>query len=179
MSRVPLGRTIKQPTNDLIQVMEKHAIPKSTGETANLAPKNLSRRVFLTFVWKSLLGMSGLLGLGGLASYFSYQTDPPPKTIFDLGPAKNFPQGGQTIINEADAVVFHSSEGFKALSLVCPHLGCIVESSNSGFACPCHGSQYSRDGSLVHGPADRGLRLLQVEVNENEHLILDTSKSTF
>jgi cytochrome b6-f complex iron-sulfur subunit len=156
--------------------MEKHALQPSPVTTTNAASRNLSRRDFLSIVWKSLLGLSGLLGLGGLARFFSYQTDPPPVTSFDLGLADNFPPGSHEVINDADAVVFHLTEGFKALSLVCPHLGCIVETSASGYTCPCHGSQFDPDGALVHGPADRGLRMLQVKVNEEGHLILDTSQ---
>ena len=37
----------------------------------------------------------------------------------------------------------------------CSHLGCSVQLNASAkrFDCPCHGSQFSLDGNVVHGPA--------------------------
>ena len=47
-------------------------------------------------------------------------------------------------------------------SSVCPHLGCRYEWNLLGapknrFACPCHGSQFTREGVKLAGPAPRGL----------------------
>ena len=135
----------------------------------------LSRRDFLSLTWKSLLGLSGLLGLGGLWRFLSYQTDPAPPTVFDIGPAEDLPTGTRATIVEAEAVVSHNEAGFQALSLVCPHLGCRVDPVDTGFACPCHGSRFGLDGSLERGPADKPMRSLSIQVNEEGNLILDTS----
>lgn len=46
-------------------------------------------------------------------------------------------------------------------SSICPHLGCRFEWSPAGFpnrfACPCHGSQFTREGVKISGPTPRGL----------------------
>lgn len=44
-------------------------------------------------------------------------------------------------------------------SAVCTHMGCIVgwDDSEHLWQCPCHGSQYNKDGKVVHGPAKRDL----------------------
>jgi menaquinol-cytochrome c reductase iron-sulfur subunit len=49
--------------------------------------------------------------------------------------------------------------GFVVFSPICPHLGCYYNWSDSQnrFMCPCHGSQYTFDGTHVAGPAPRGL----------------------
>lgn len=47
----------------------------------------------------------------------------------------------------------------RTVSPVCPHLGGIVEWNNIDHAweCPLHGSRFAPDGTLLEGPATRGL----------------------
>ena len=137
----------------------------------------VTRRDFLSFVWKSLLGLSGLLSAAGILKFLAYPPDPAPPTVFDLGPASQFSSSTWLAISEAQAVVRKTSHGFQALSLVCPHLGCTVNSNPEGFACPCHGSRFSLDGSLQHGPASHSLKKLQVKVDEQGNLILKTAEN--
>lgn len=46
-----------------------------------------------------------------------------------------------------------------AVNAFCPHQGCTVEWKGDGdkFACPCHGSSFNADGSIITGPATKGL----------------------
>jgi cytochrome b6-f complex iron-sulfur subunit len=43
----------------------------------------------------------------------------------------------------------------RAFAITCPHLGCSYNYDDGlrHFLCPCHGSQFALDGSIVHGPA--------------------------
>lgn len=60
----------------------------------------------------------------------------------------------------------------KALSTVCPHLGCSINASPSGgFACPCHTSAFGADGQVVGGPSPRSMDPLEVTVDKDTVLV--------
>jgi len=134
----------------------------------------INRRDFLKLATAGLLTASGLMGTGAFLRYLGYSTEPAPKTEFDLGDASNYPAGSRIVVPAIPALIIHAESGFSAISLVCTHLGCTVESKADGFACPCHGSLYAKDGSVVRGPAMKPLRNLSIETNKNGHLILHT-----
>jgi quinol---cytochrome c reductase iron-sulfur subunit, bacillus type len=66
-----------------------------------------------------------------------------------------------------------SLDGVEVLSAVCPHLGCEVPwNADAGkFVCPCHGSVFAPDGSLVQGPALRGMDTLAIKMEEDTLLV--------
>ncbi|WP_425144997.1 ubiquinol-cytochrome c reductase iron-sulfur subunit [Deinococcus sp.] len=54
-----------------------------------------------------------------------------------------------------------------AFTRVCTHLGCqpaLPNASQHQMVCPCHGSTYSADGTVVKGPAMRNLASLTLEL---------------
>jgi menaquinol-cytochrome c reductase iron-sulfur subunit len=68
-----------------------------------------------------------------------------------------------------------SDKEVRALSVVCPHLGCGVEvtidaGKPKGFACPCHDSAFDLDGQRVAGPSPRAMDPLPVEVSGEGHV---------
>jgi len=58
----------------------------------------------------------------------------------------------------------------QVLSAVCPHEGCEVawQGDTNSFACPCHDSNFSADGSRINGPARRGLDPLPARVENGK-----------
>jgi cytochrome b6-f complex iron-sulfur subunit len=135
----------------------------------------LSRRDFLKLARDGFLALSSALTLGGLLRYLDFDANPAPRKEFDLGPAANYPLNSRTILAEPPAVVLHTEHGFSALSRVCTHLGCTLESNIQGFACPCHGSHFDANGNVRHRPADRPLEALRVKVTEQGNLKIFTS----
>jgi cytochrome b6-f complex iron-sulfur subunit len=135
----------------------------------------LSRRDFLRLAREGFLILSGALTLGGLLRFLDFESNPAPRTEFDLGPAANYPLNSRTILADPPAVLLHTENGFSALSLVCTHLGCTLESTIQGFACPCHGSHYDADGNVTHHPADKPLAALHAEVTEEGNLKIFTA----
>jgi Rieske Fe-S protein len=58
--------------------------------------------------------------------------------------------------------------GYAALSSICTHRGCTVDLGGPGLACPCHGSQYDREGQVTRGPASRALTRYPVRAAGDE-----------
>ena len=77
-------------------------------------------------------------------------------------------------------------EGLLALWWQCPHLGCTIpwrpgfpfEGVTGWFRCPCHGSTYTTGGIRVFGPAPRPMDTMEIEVNADGSLVVDTGKVT-
>ncbi len=137
-----------------------------------LKDDTLSRRGFIGLVVKTCLAGSALMGFGMILKYLGYQDEDSPPSEYDLGLASDYPLGSRITVQPAQAIIIHDSQGYTAISLVCPHLGCTVDVTGDGFACPCHGSRFLPDGSLLNGPASKPLTVLQVETNPEGHLIL-------
>lgn len=140
-----------------------------------MSRSTISRRDFLKLVRAAILTACGLLGLGGLIHFLDTQTDPAPPTDFDLGLAAGFAPGSRTIRPEIPAVVLRSTSGFTALSLICTHLGCTVESKPEGFACPCHGSRFDPVGKVTRGPAQKPLNSLRTGITSDGKLHVYTN----
>lgn len=154
-----------------------NAIPSNAEPQESTKEKEearLSRCDFLKLSIRSLLALCGLLGLGGLLKYLSFQPDPTAPTQFELGPASDYPPDSRTPIPEAQAVLLHDESDFIALSLICPHLGCTVALTPEGYTCPCHGSRFNTDGSVHNGPVNQTMRVLSVESTSDGYLILHT-----
>jgi len=139
--------------------------------------KRLFRRDFLNFFTKTMFALAGLLGLGGLLRFFSFQPDTGRQTEFNLGDLSSFPLGSYTFRPDIPAVIFNHAGEFIAYSLVCTHLGCTVEQDGGNLSCPCHGSRFDRDGKVIQGPAQRALKRLRIEILDDNTLMLFTGGS--
>jgi menaquinol-cytochrome c reductase iron-sulfur subunit len=60
---------------------------------------------------------------------------------------------------------------FVVFSNRCMHLGCpIAVAQGVGFACPCHGGQYDKEGRRTAGPPIRPLDRFQWEIRNSDEL---------
>jgi Rieske Fe-S protein len=59
-------------------------------------------------------------------------------------------------IGDQRAVMRTGASTFVALSRVCTHEGCETSVTNNRFECPCHGSIFASDGSVIRGPSTGG-----------------------
>lgn len=53
-----------------------------------------------------------------------------------------------------------------AVGATCTHLGCQVRPARGFFRCPCHGSTYRLDGTVVRGPAPKPLTRYRLAMGE-------------
>ena len=53
------------------------------------------------------------------------------------------------------------------VSLTCTHLGCTLRwnGAETSWDCPCHGSRFSRDGTVLQGPAVRDLQPVHIDTS--------------
>jgi cytochrome b6-f complex iron-sulfur subunit len=100
-----------------------------------------------------------------------------PPTRFRAGTALDYPEGTVRFNKAQRAYVVGGAGGVYALSAVCTHLGCITRfvSDENAIACPCHGSRFDIEGNVLHGPAPRPLRWIEVREDATGGLIVDTS----
>jgi cytochrome b6-f complex iron-sulfur subunit len=82
--------------------------------------------------------------------------------------------GGSKVVNAPQPagkliVVQQPANTFVAMAAICTHAGCTVGYTKSlmQIVCPCHGSHYALDGSVVQGPATRDLKLFTTSVAGN------------
>jgi cytochrome b6-f complex iron-sulfur subunit len=145
----------------------------------NEEKKGSSRREMIAV--GSAFGLMGLaaVGTGGALFKFmfpvvSYGT--PQKFLVSID---DLPDVGDELIFEDQKTVLRrqTETEIAAISLVCTHLGCTVNRVETGFLCPCHGSQYDSDGLVVGGPAPKTLHWLEIKKVPGNQLEIDTGSS--
>lgn len=145
----------------------------------NKENKGTSRRELITMGSAfALLGLAAAGTGGALFKYMypvvSYGT---PKKF--LVPVDDLPDVGDELVFEDQKVLLRrqTDKEVAAISLVCTHLGCTVNRVETGFQCPCHGSQYDSDGIVVGGPAPKTLPWLEIKRVPGNQIEIDSGTS--
>jgi len=69
-------------------------------------------------------------------------------------------------------IVVNEPESTRVYSAHCTHLGCVINEFKEGkFICPCHGSEYSKDGDVLRGPAYKPLKKVDHYIDKNKRFI--------
>lgn len=131
-------------------------------ERSRLEPEPMPRRDFLGLAaaWSAVVTLA--FAALGLVKLPKPGVLPTPSRKFRVTLPDSLAPGAPWVTPGRPVVLVRDAEGVYAVSRVCTHLGCIVQPSASGFDCPCHGSRFSADGSVLQGPAPKPLRWLAV-----------------
>ena len=64
-------------------------------------------------------------------------------------------------------------EAYSVFSLICTHQGCTVDwfDNTNKYKCICHGSEFSKEGGLLQGPAARDLDLFTTEFDSDNAIL--------
>jgi cytochrome b6-f complex iron-sulfur subunit len=140
----------------------------------------VTRRRFVAFVgWGSFAAFWGSIVLATLRFLFPrilYE----PSPLFQAGKPDDYQIGEvSTRFKEAQRVwIIRNTDGLYALVAICTHLGCtpIWHTTEERFKCPCHGSNFLRDGTNVAGPAPVPLYRAAINLDVMGTLLVDTSQ---
>jgi len=121
---------------------------------------------------------AGLVGSGVLSAISNFVFIKPRATYgapqrFSIGKPDAFPPGTRITLEARRICVVREGAKLAAISTTCTHLGCIVGLSDTGFACPCHGSRFDTDGTVTGGPAPRALPWFKITLAPNGEIEVD------
>ena len=129
-----------------------------------------------------LLYPRGVTGFGGRVTVSPNEVPPP-------GGKVKIARGRFWLVNLTEE---QGGPGLLALWWKCPHLGCTVPwketfifpdpttsaDKQGWFRCPCHGSTYTDAGIRVFGPAPRSLDTMELTVDADGRVSVETGKTT-
>jgi menaquinol-cytochrome c reductase iron-sulfur subunit len=144
----------------------------------------VSRRGFIGWALGLGAGIVVLVaGIPQLGALFAAPRPAKPHDFVEVGKVADLPVGepvGLTFVAEStDAynvellphnvwAVKDAAGSATVFSPVCTHLGCQVgwDRGTQRFVCPCHNSVFTKDGTVVSGPAPRSLDTLPNKVKD-------------
>jgi cytochrome b6-f complex iron-sulfur subunit len=142
--------------------------------------RSVTRRRFFSFVgWGSFASFLGGMTLATLRFFF-------PRILYE--PAQRFLAGkpedyqvgevSTRLKKEQRVWIIRNTEGLYALIAICTHLGCtpIWWPTELRFKCPCHGSNFLRNGTNVAGPAPVPLFRAAILLDVAGNIVVDKSQ---
>lgn len=145
-------------------------------------PSGITRRELLNYAWLASLGVL-TAQIAGISIYFSLPRFREGEFggVFKIGTMTDLPTVDSAPENypEGKFWLVRTEAGLMAIYKVCTHLDCLFNWDNQEgkFVCPCHGSQFERDGAYISGPAARSLDRLVVQMVSPEGTVLMETNS--
>ncbi len=134
-----------------------------------------TRRGFLGYMSKALLG---LWALGGLGATLSYLRAPErerhlAERIVPVGPLEALRVGEAKFVRHGSTpffVIRTDATKVVAMSAVCTHVRCILgfDRERRIIVCPCHDGRFDLGGNVISGPPPKPLKTYEVAVRAGE-----------
>jgi cytochrome b6-f complex iron-sulfur subunit len=168
------------PKNHAITAMHMSVLPPSCHDVGDASmsenrnreePNAAEPSVFLTRRQFIQLGMAGVgaawAGTFVQTRLFTQGSSQDASPVSFL--LSELPVGASKIVTYAggSVIVVRTAVSIKAFSLVCTHLGCLVQwqPENMEFYCPCHDGRFDQFGEVIAGPPPVPLEEIAVSVD--------------
>lgn len=138
--------------------------------------KTISRRKFTSYLISGALAIEAAWFLFRSSGRKDKTTE--KQLLIDAGAIDSFqPKQIYPFTSGKFNLIRYADGSFMALSNICTHLGCIVNTNTdkSGFTCPCHSSSFDKHGEVLASPATRPLDTYPIIFKEG-HIWVDISK---
>ncbi|HUK41169.1 MAG TPA: Rieske 2Fe-2S domain-containing protein [Candidatus Acidoferrales bacterium] len=144
---------------------------------SRLDPEAMPRRDFLGLAawWSAAAAL--LFGLFGALRLPKAAVLPSPAKKFKVTLPPSLAAEQPYLPAGRSVAIVKEGNSVHAISRICTHLGCIVKPSDTGFDCPCHGSKFAKDGSVIKGPAPKALPWLEVKHLGGDNFMVDEGKN--
>ena len=138
--------------------------------------EGVSRRDFLSLASIGAVILSSLTVLAGIFRMTKADVYYEESRKFNIGKPGEFPVGTVKTLADKKVFIFSDNDGLYAISSICTHLGCIVQPTDRGFQCPCHGSKFNKNGKVTAGPAPGNLSWHEISRHADGSLMVDAGK---
>ena len=68
--------------------------------------------------------------------------------------------------------LYKKGNDYNAVSMECTHQSCELNPNETSLVCPCHGSEFSKEGKVLNPPADKDLKQFKV-ITDNETIYIE------
>lgn len=123
-----------------------------------------SRRTFLKII------------VAGIVSFFIFAWNKLTLNHIETtaGGKKIFPfNKNKTVSFNDNYIIVTENNSTTVFSSHCTHLGCKIDKMKGDrFVCPCHGSEYDLNGTVIKGPAYKNLKSFPFQISEDGNNIV-------
>lgn len=147
-------------------------------QTIQSPPRRSWLKILLSL---GVLGLFSRIGRATGAFLLPQQKENGFGTRIKVGPITDIPtqDAAPKLYPAGKFWLVNNDQRLTALHSSCTHLNCLFTwDSNKGvFVCPCHGSEFSRRGEVLNGPATRNLDSFPVEITDADDQLVASSET--
>ncbi len=130
----------------------------------------ITRKDFLVKCGSACVALAGVSLLGQSCSTLSYVPFTLDKSIISIKKA-DFATRDFAVLKveglQAPIYVAKAASGYSAVLMLCTHKQCELSPYGKVLHCPCHGSEFDNQGTVLQGPAEEALTQFSVTEDEN------------